>query len=139
MVNRRIVITSPYDWTSIDVFDTDEYGEMEYKPESFEIPVDVLNTVGWYNRFDYPSQTIIPMTPEEVEERNAFRAELEIKRQIEERMKELRAKLQAYSEDAIQVQMGAYIPDWEERRRQFNVLHAELRQLEGKAPRMIGG
>ncbi|MCL2369700.1 MAG: hypothetical protein FWC80_00490 [Firmicutes bacterium] len=51
------------------------------------------------------------------------------------RISELRRELTAYSEDAIQLQMGINIPDIEERKARFRAVHAELRQLEGKPPR----
>ena len=47
----------------------------------------------------------------------------------------LQEQLRAYSEDAVQVQMGAYIPDWETRKAKFIAIHSELRQLEGKPSR----
>jgi hypothetical protein len=53
----------------------------------------------------------------------------------EERKLEIKHRLDELKEDFIQVLAGAEIEDLEERRLEFQSLHNELRQLEGKPPR----
>jgi len=53
----------------------------------------------------------------------------------QKRIKELKQIMQSIHEDKTQVDFGAVITDWEERKRNFNAAHSELRILEGKEPR----
>ncbi|MCL2234638.1 MAG: hypothetical protein FWC11_04460 [Firmicutes bacterium] len=55
------------------------------------------------------------------------------------RQTELRQILFSISQDCIQVQMGAIIPDWIDRVKKFQESHMELRALEGKEPRTYIG
>ena len=53
----------------------------------------------------------------------------------QKRAGEIRARLYQLSEDFVQSMIGAYIPDIEDRKREFAELHNELRAILGKAPR----
>jgi len=54
-----------------------------------------------------------------------------------QRTVELRKILTAFSEDFAQAAAGLHIADLEERKEKFRQAHAELRQLEGKEPRLL--
>jgi hypothetical protein len=49
----------------------------------------------------------------------------------------IRRRLQALTEDLVQAMAGEIVPDIEARRAEFVALHNELRELEGKEPRLI--
>lgn len=48
---------------------------------------------------------------------------------------EITERLNKLSQDFVQAMAGAYFEDLEERKTEFQTLHNELRQLEGKEPR----
>lgn len=54
----------------------------------------------------------------------------------EARIVVIQKRLQELSQDFIQVQCGAVFEDIEERKLEFQTLHNELRQLQGKQPRL---
>ena len=56
----------------------------------------------------------------------------------EGRMFKIQARLSKLSQDFIQAMAGAYFEDLEARKAEFQSLHNELRQLEGKEPRPYG-
>ncbi|MBE6691098.1 MAG: hypothetical protein E7590_07460 [Ruminococcaceae bacterium] len=49
----------------------------------------------------------------------------------------IRKRLEALSQDFMQVVAGEIIPDLDERKAEFVALHNELRVLEGKEPRLV--
>lgn len=49
----------------------------------------------------------------------------------------IKRRLQALTEDLVQAMAGEIVPDIEARRAEFVALHNELRELEGKEPRLI--
>ena len=48
---------------------------------------------------------------------------------------ELQPELDKLTEDLIQAQAGAIIPDLEERKARFQVIHNRIREIKGKEPR----
>ena len=57
----------------------------------------------------------------------------EIKKQ--NRMAEIKSRLNALDQDIIQHEAGEIVPNYPERLEEFRALHNELRALEGKEPR----
>ena len=53
----------------------------------------------------------------------------------EQRKFEIRQRLEQLSQDLVQILAGAEFVDLKERQLEFQTLHNELRQLEGKEPR----
>lgn len=53
----------------------------------------------------------------------------------EERILEIRHRLDNLSQDFVQAMAGAQFEDFETRKTEFQTLHNELRALEGKEPR----
>ena len=49
----------------------------------------------------------------------------------------IKRRLQALTEDLVQAMAGEIVPDIEARRAEFVAFHNELRELEGKEPRLI--
>ena len=54
-----------------------------------------------------------------------------------QRKAEIKSMLVSLSEDITQDQAGEYVPNINERKVEFIKLHNELRELEGKAPRIL--
>lgn len=52
------------------------------------------------------------------------------------RVKEIKSRLEELTKDFIQEMLGAIIPNIEEKRLEFIELHNELRELQGKEPRV---
>lgn len=52
-----------------------------------------------------------------------------------QRIAEIKSRLEELNKDFIQSMIGAVIPDIEEKKAEFISLHNELRELEGKLPR----
>ena len=74
-----------------------------------------------------PKQELV-LTEEQIQ------AELEfVKKQ--QRISEIKPRLEQLSQDLIQAQAGAVFEDLEERKAEFQELHNELRTLLGKEPR----
>jgi len=95
-------------------------------PHGVEVSEEDLAQIGVVTKFW--NKSIIAMTEEEIAAQEKIRFNLC-------RIPELIKMLTAYTQDFAQAQAGVYIPDIEERKAKFREVHAELRQLEGKAPR----
>lgn len=54
----------------------------------------------------------------------------------QQRITEIKKRLEQLSQDLVQAQAGAVIEDLESRKTEFQTLHNELRLLEGKEPRL---
>ena len=74
-----------------------------------------------------PKQELV-LTEEQIQ------AELEFAKQ-QQRISEIKPRLEQLSQDLIQAQAGAVFEDLEERKAEFQELHNELRILLGKEPR----
>lgn len=61
--------------------------------------------------------------------------EFETNQTKQNRISEIKQRLEKLNKDFIQSMIGAIIPDIEEKRAEFISLHNELRELEGKEPR----
>lgn len=66
-----------------------------------------------------------------VEKYNARKQRESNRRELEE----LQPELDKLTEDLIQAQAGAIIPDLEERKARFQVIHNRIREIKGKEPR----
>lgn len=53
----------------------------------------------------------------------------------QQELAELQPELDKLTEDLIQAQAGAIIPDLEERKARFQVIHNRIREIKGKEPR----
>lgn len=61
--------------------------------------------------------------------------EFETKQNNQKRIAEIKQRLDELNKDFIQIMMGAFIPNIEDKEIEFRTLHNELRNLEGKPPR----
>ena len=72
----------------------------------------------------------------EIEPSEEERQEMEEYTQTYNRIKEIKTRLEQLSQDFVQLLVGAEFEDLEERKKEFQFLHNELRELLGKEPRI---
>ena len=98
----------------------------EPEPTEFELTMSRIDNI--QNEWNKPQEQVEvpPLTPEQIAEIDKQQRKVEIK-----------SRLSQLSEDIVQDQAGEYVPNINERKVEFIKLHNELRELEGKAPRIL--
>ena len=98
------------------------------KPEPTEFEKVMANIDAMQSEWNKP-QDDVPFEPYVPSEEELA----EIKKQ--NRMAEIKSRLNALDQDIIQHEAGEIVPNYPERLAEFRTLHNELRALEGKEPR----
>lgn len=104
---------------TIDISDRPTEKDLPLNDEQYNI---LMQSYGNHYTFKLENNEIIPVFNQSSRD--------------EERIIEIQERLTNLSQDIIQMQAGAVFDDEEDRIKEFQDLHNELRQLLGKAPRI---